>query len=76
MFIVRHKLLDGIQELLENIHCANEDCHIPIPDPSIYNAMSIAAQNKFVPDADTYFLENAEKMNEVQRIFLNLFQQK
>ena len=38
--------------------------------------MSIAAQNEFYPDADTYFLENAEKMNDGQRIVFNLISTK
>ena len=56
--IARHKLLHEIQELLEESHHTNEDYQIPIPIWYINNAMSIADQNEFDPDADTYFLEN------------------
>ena len=59
--IARHKLLHAIQEILEGSYHANEDYQIPVPDPSIYNAMSIAWQNEYDPYSDTYFLENAER---------------
>ena len=56
--IARHKLLHAIQELLEESHHVNEDYQLPVPYPSIYNAVSIAIQNEYDPNADTYFLEN------------------
>ena len=74
--IARHKLLHAIQELLEESHHANEDYQIPVPDPSIYNAMSIAIKNEYDHDANKYFLENAEKMNEGQIIFIYIISTK
>ena len=68
--IARHKLLHAIQELLEEAHHTNGDFQIPIPDPNKYNSKSIPMQNEYDPDADTYFLENVEKMNDGQRVIL------
>ena len=71
--IARHKLLHAIQELLEEAHHTNGDFQIPVPDPTIYNSTSIPIQNEYDPDADTYFLENMEKMNYGKRLFLYHF---
>ena len=59
--VARHKLFHAIQEQLEEAHHTNGNLQIPVPDPTIYNATSIAMQNEYVPDADTYFLEKIEK---------------
>ena len=56
--IARHKLFHAIQELLEEAHHTNVDFQMSVPDSSIYYATSIAMQNEYDPDADTYFLEN------------------
>ena len=65
-----------IQELLEEAHHTNGDFQIPVPDPTIYNATSIAMQNEYDPDADTYFLENIEKMNFKQGVIFDLISTK
>ena len=76
MSIASHKILNAIQELLEEAHHTNGDFQISIPDPTIYNATSIAMQNEYDPDAYTYFIENVEKMNNGQRVIFDLISTK
>ena len=76
--IARHKLLHTIQELLEEAHHTNGDFQILVTDPTIHNATSIAMQNEYDPDADAdiYFLENIEKMNDGQRVIFDFISTK